>query len=71
VNLGSSETPVCIPWVATMDGGGGVYLLSGVQLFGTQWTVAHQAALSMGFARQEYSSEFPFTVPGGLPDRCF
>ena len=27
---------------------------SHVQLFGTLWTVAHQAPLSMGFFRQEY-----------------
>ena len=29
-------------------------LLSLVQLFATQWTVAHQAPLSMEFSRQEY-----------------
>ena len=28
--------------------------LSHVQLFATQWTVAYQAPLSMGFSRQEY-----------------
>ena len=27
---------------------------SHVQIFGTLWTVAHQASLSMGFSRQEY-----------------
>ena len=32
--------------------------LSCVQLFMTSWTAAHQAPLSMGFARQEYWSEF-------------
>ena len=31
-------------------------LLSHVQLVVTPWTVAHQAALSMGFSRQEYWS---------------
>ena len=31
-------------------------------------TVAHQAALSMGFPRQEYWSELPFPSPGDLPD---
>ena len=28
--------------------------LSLVQLFGTQWIIAHQAPLSKGFCRQEY-----------------
>ena len=31
-------------------------------------TVAHQAALSMGFSRQEYWSGWPFPSPGDLPD---
>ena len=31
-----------------------VKLLSGVRLFETLWTVAHQAPPSMGFSRQEY-----------------
>ena len=35
--------------------------------FVTPWTVAHQAPLSMGFHRQEYWSELPFSSPGGLP----
>ena len=42
--------------------------LSHVQLFGTPWTVARQAPLSMGFSRQEYWSELPFPSPGDLPD---
>ena len=33
----------------------------------TQWTVAHQAPLSMGFPRQEYLSGLPFPSPGNLP----
>ena len=37
--------------------------LSHVQLFGTPWTVANQAPLSMGFSRQEYWSELPFPSP--------
>ena len=37
-------------------------------LFETQWTVAHQAPLSMGFPRQEYWSGLPFPAPGGLPN---
>ena len=32
-------------------------LLSYVQLFATPWAVAHQAPLSMWFARQEYYNE--------------
>jgi len=36
--------------------------------FGTLWTVAHQASLSMGFSRQEYWSGLPCPPPGDLPD---
>ena len=42
--------------------------LSPVQLFVTQWTVAHQALPSMGSSRQEYWSGLPFTSPEDLPD---
>ena len=35
--------------------------------FGTPWTVALQAPLSMGFPRQEYWSGLPFPSPGDLP----
>ena len=38
--------------------------LSHVQLFGTPWTVVHQAPLSMGFSKQEYWSGLPFPSPG-------
>ena len=41
---------------------------SGVQLFGTPWTVAYQAPPSMRFSRQEYWSGLPFPSPGDLPD---
>ena len=41
---------------------------SHVQLFVTPWTVAHQAALSMGFSRQEYWNGLPFPSPGDLPN---
>ena len=34
----------------------------------TQWTVAHQAPLSMGFPRQEYWTGLPFPSPGDLPN---
>ena len=42
--------------------------LSRVQLFGTLWTVAHQAPLSMGFSRQEDWSGLAFPSRGHLPD---
>ena len=42
--------------------------LSRVRLFATQWTVAHQAPLSMGLSRQEYWSGLPYPPPGDLPD---
>ena len=32
------------------------------------WTVACQAALSIGFSRQEYWSGLPFPSPGDVPD---
>ena len=38
------------------------------RLFATLWTIAHQAPLSMGFARQEYWSGSPFPPPGDLPN---
>ena len=40
---------------------------SHVRLFATQWTVALQAPLSMGFSRQEYWSGLPCLTPGDLP----
>ena len=42
--------------------------LSGVRLFATPWTVAHQAPLSMGFPRPESWSGWPCPPPGDLPD---
>ena len=36
--------------------------------FGTLWTVACQAPLSIGFPRQDYWSGLLFPSPGGLPD---
>ena len=41
---------------------------SRVQLFVTLRTVAHQAALSMGFSRQGYWSGWPCPSPGDLPN---
>ena len=43
-------------------------LFSHVWPFATLWTVAHEAALSMGFSRQEYWSGLPFPSPGDFPD---
>ena len=34
-----------------------------VRLFGTLWTIAHQAPPSMGFSRQEYLSGLPLPSP--------
>ena len=34
----------------------------------TLWTVAHQAPLSLGLSRQEYSSGLSCPPPGDLPD---
>ena len=48
--------PVCAP------------LHSHVRLSATPRTVAQQAALSMGFSRQEYWSGVPFPFPMDLPD---
>ena len=39
-----------------------------VWLFGTLWTVTHQAPLSMGFSRQEYWSGLLCPPPGDLPN---
>ena len=41
--------------------------LSRVLLFVISWTVACQAALSMGLSRQEYWSGLPYCSPGDLP----
>ena len=43
------------------------YLLGCVRLSVTQWTVAHQASLSMEFFRQEYWRGLPCTSSRGSP----
>ena len=43
-------------------------VVSGLQLFATPWTVAHQTLLSLEFSQQEYWMELPFPSPGDLPD---
>ena len=50
------------------DAGTHMHAFSRVQLFSTPWTVGHQAALSMGFPKQEYWSGLPGPPPGDLPD---
>ena len=45
-----------------------VQLLNLVHLFGTPWTVALQAPLSIGLSSQEYWSELLFPPPGDLPN---
>ena len=39
-----------------------------VQFFGTLWTIAHQASLSMGFSRQGYQNVLPCPSPRDVPD---
>ena len=41
---------------------------SHAQFFGTLWTVAHKAPLSMELSRQQYWSGLPCPPPGHLPD---
>ena len=41
---------------------------SRIRLFGTPCTVAHQAPLSTGFSRQEYSSALSCPLPGYPPN---
>ena len=43
-------------------------MLSGVWLFETPWTAAHQAPLSMEFSKQEYWNGLPFPVSWDLSD---
>ena len=40
---------------------------SHAQLFGTPWTLARQAPLSMEFSRQEYWGGLPSPTPGEKP----
>ena len=43
-----------------------VSMLRHFQLFEAPWSIARQAAVSMGFPRQEYWSGLPFPNPGDL-----
>ena len=67
------ESPASADWFFTITPPGkppeqGWKLLSCVWLFGTLWTGACQALLSIVSSRQEYWSGLPFTSPGDLPD---
>ena len=46
-----------------------MHVLSRFRFFATLWIVAYQAALSMGFSKQEYWSGFQCPPPGDLPDQ--
>ena len=56
-----------------LTSGGYVYRVlsrfSRVRLFGTLWTVARQALLSMGFSRQGHWSGLPCPLPEDLPNQ--
>ena len=52
-------------WLSTAQQGASVV---SDQLFEILWTIACQAALSMGFSRQ-YRSGLPFPSPGDLPNQ--
>ena len=56
-----------LEWVA-ISSSRNVKSLSRVRLFGTPWTVAYQAPLSIEFSRQQYQSGLPFPSLGDLPD---
>ena len=51
----------------TCGGGGGGLVTKSCLTLATPWTVARQAALSMGFSRQEYWRGLPFPSPGDPP----
>ena len=53
---------------AKLRSGLGVLSHSRVWLFGTLWTAARQAPLSLEFSRQEYWSGLPLPTPGDLPN---
>ena len=54
--------------VSAISGGGGGLVAKSCPALATQWTVAHQVPLSMGFSRQEYWSGLQFPSPGDLPN---
>ena len=58
------KKPLCsqVLWSCTHE-----HLVPSV-LSNSQWIIAHQASLSMGFSRQKYWSGLSFPSPGDLPD---
>ena len=50
-----------------MDYDGGSLIAKSCPALKTPWTIACQAPLSMGFARQEYWSVLPFSSSGIFP----
>ena len=50
------------------DSGGGGLAAKSYPTLETQWSIARQAPLSMGFPRQEYWSGLPFHSPGNFPN---
>ena len=52
-----------VPPLYTLDDRGGLFTKS-CPTFVAPWTAACQAPLSVGFSRQEYWSELPFSSPG-------
>ena len=76
IQLGEDKQEACInlPIVLRCREHGGNHVailtcsvLSGVGLFVTPRTVAHQAPLSMEFSKQEYWKGLPLPSPGDLP----
>ena len=53
----------CDPHSQRLSAGGGLVVKSCPTL-ATQWTIACQAPLFMGFSRQEYWNGLPFPSPG-------
>ena len=70
--------PVLVLGFSVVSSGAGLHgLTSHIQLFGTPWTIAHQAPLSMGFSRQEDWRRLSCPLPGessqprdGTQDSC-
>ena len=64
--IGYSLTLMISTVLVSVFGGG--LVAKSCPTLATPWVVACQAALSMGFSRQEYWSELPFPSPGDLPN---
>ena len=67
----SSSTSFSLPLTSSVPTGhfpGTVQLISHVQLFGTPWTGARKAPMSIRFSLQVFWSGLPLPPPGDLPD---